>query len=77
MWDASEIQQDFLSAVLDKCLQPATLLKLPSALAQVFLNNVTTDLTSGQYPGLRTAGYRHGPGERCEIFHYALYRGHV
>lgn len=41
-----QIQQDFLSAVLDKCLQPATLLKAP-ALAQVFLNNVTTDLTVG------------------------------
>ena len=41
-----QIQQDFLSAILDKCLQPATLLKAP-ALAQVFLNNVTTDLTVG------------------------------
>lgn len=71
-----QIQQDFLSAILDKCLQPATLLKAP-ALAQVFLNNVTHRPDSGQYPGLRTAGYRHGPGERCEIFHYALYRGHV
>ena len=40
------VQQAFLGAVLDTCLQPATLLKLPS-LAQVFLDNVTTDLSIG------------------------------
>ena len=42
----TEIQRDFLSAVLKKCLEPATLLKAPS-LAQIFLNNVTTDLSIG------------------------------
>ena len=40
------VQQAFLGAVLDTCLQPAVLLKLPS-LAQVFLDNVTTDLSIG------------------------------
>ncbi len=42
----TEVQQEFLAAVLDTCLQPSTLLKLPS-LAQVFLDNVTTDLSVG------------------------------
>lgn len=40
------IQQDFLKAVVKKCLQPATLLKLDS-LVEVFKNNVATDLTVG------------------------------
>ena len=41
-----KVQQAFLSAVLQKCLQPATLLKAP-ALAQIFLDNVETDLSVG------------------------------
>lgn len=41
-----EIQQDFLKAVLKKCMEPATLLKI-SSLSQVFLDNVNTDLTVG------------------------------
>ena len=41
-----QVQQAFLSAVLNKCLQPATLLKAP-ALAQIFLDNVSTDLSIG------------------------------
>ena len=41
-----KVQQAFLSAVLQKCLQPATLLKAP-ALAQIFLDNVETDLSIG------------------------------
>jgi len=41
-----KVQQDFLKAVAKKCLQPATLLKIPS-LAQIFLDNVKTDLTLG------------------------------
>jgi len=40
------IQQDFLKAVVKKCLQPATLLKLDE-LVEVFKNNVATDLTVG------------------------------
>lgn len=40
------IQQDFLKAAAKQCLQPSTLLKAP-ALAQVFMNNVTTDLELG------------------------------
>lgn len=40
------IQQDFLKAVAKQCLQPSTLLKAP-ALAQVFMNNVVTDLEMG------------------------------
>ena len=40
------IQQDFLKAVAKQCLQPSVLLKAP-ALAQVFMNNVTTDLELG------------------------------
>jgi len=40
------IQQDFLKAVVKKCLQPATLLKMDS-LVQVFKDNVATDLTVG------------------------------
>lgn len=41
-----EIQQDFLKAVLKECMDPAVLLKIPT-LAQVFLDNVNTDLTIG------------------------------
>lgn len=40
------IQQDFLKAVVKKCLQPATLLKMDS-LVQVFKDNVATDLSVG------------------------------
>ena len=41
-----KIQQDFLMAVLKECMDPAVLLKIPQ-LAQVFLDNVNTDLTIG------------------------------
>lgn len=41
-----ETQQDFLKAVAAECLKPATLLKAP-ALAEVFMQNVTTDLSLG------------------------------
>lgn len=40
------VQQDFLKALARQCLQPATLLKAP-ALIQVFMNNVSTDLETG------------------------------
>lgn len=40
-----KIQQDFLKVVAKKCLQPATLLKLPE-LSKIFMENVTTDLTT-------------------------------
>ena len=42
----TQIQRDFLSAVLKKCLTPEILLKLP-ALVQIFTENVETDLTVG------------------------------
>ena len=42
----TQIQRDFLTAVLKKCLTPEILLKLP-ALAQIFVDNVNTDLTLG------------------------------
>ena len=41
-----ETQQAFLKAVAAECLKPATLLKAP-ALAEVFMENVTTDLSLG------------------------------
>ena len=41
-----ETQQAFLEAVAAECLKPATLLKAP-ALAEVFMENVTTDLSLG------------------------------
>ena len=40
------IQQDFLKAVVKKCLQPAIILKLTS-LVDIFKENVETDLTVG------------------------------
>lgn len=40
------VQQDFLKAAAKQCLQPSVLLKAP-ALAQVFMNNVVTDLEIG------------------------------
>lgn len=42
----TQIQRDFLTAVLKKCLTPEILLKLPS-LAEIFMDNVNTDLTVG------------------------------
>ena len=42
----TEIQRDFLIAVIKECLQPDVLLKLPT-LAQIFLDNVNTDLSIG------------------------------
>lgn len=42
----TQIQRDFLAAVLKKCLTPEILLKLPS-LVQIFTENVETDLTVG------------------------------
>ena len=42
----TEIQRDFLVAVLKECLQPDILLKLPE-LARIFTENVDTDLTVG------------------------------
>ena len=41
-----ETQQAFLKALPRECLKPATLLKAP-ALAEVFMENVTTDLSLG------------------------------
>jgi len=40
------IQQDFLKAVVKKCLQPSVVLKIP-ALAEIFMDNVRTDLSIG------------------------------
>ena len=42
----TQIQRDFLTAVLKKCLTPEILLKLPT-LVQIFMDNVDTDLTVG------------------------------
>lgn len=42
----TQIQRDFLTAVLKKCLTPEILLKLPS-LVRIFSENVDTDLTVG------------------------------
>lgn len=42
----TQIQRDFLTAVLKKCLTPEILLKVPT-LAQIFMDNVSTDLTLG------------------------------
>lgn len=42
----TEIQRDFLVAVLKECLQPDVLLKLPT-LANIFMENVDTDLSVG------------------------------
>ena len=42
----TEIQRDFMTAVLKKCLTPEILLKLPT-LADIFMDNVDTDLAVG------------------------------
>lgn len=42
----TEIQRDFLTAVLKKCLTPEILLKLPT-LVDIFVDNVDTDLAVG------------------------------
>ena len=42
----TQIQRDFLTAVLKRCLTPEILLKLPT-LVQIFVDNVSTDLTIG------------------------------
>ena len=57
-----QIQQDFLKAVAKKCLQPATFLKIPS-LAEIFANNVTTDLTVGNILAFAQLAYGMNPDE--------------
>lgn len=42
----TKIQRDFMTAVLKKCLTPEILLKLPT-LADIFMDNVETDLSVG------------------------------
>lgn len=42
----TQIQRDFLTATLKKCLTPEILLKLPT-LADIFMDNVNTDLAVG------------------------------
>ena len=42
----TEIQRNFMTAVLKKCLTPEILLKLPT-LVDIFMDNVDTDLTVG------------------------------
>lgn len=54
------IQQDFLRAVVKKCLQPATFLKIP-ALAEIFAENVKTDLTVGNILAFAKAAYGMDP----------------
>ena len=49
-----KIQQDFLKAAAKKCLQPSTFLKLPT-LVDIFVQNVTTDLTVGNILALAEA----------------------
>ena len=44
--ERTQIQRDFLTAVLKKCLTPEILLKLPT-LVDIFVDNVDTDLTVG------------------------------
>ena len=54
------IQQDFLKAVVKKCLQPATFLKIP-ALAEIFAENVKTDLTVGNILAFAKTAYGMDP----------------
>jgi hypothetical protein len=51
-----QIQQSFLKAVAKKCLQPATFLKVPT-LAQIFFDNVQTDLTVGNISAFAQQAY--------------------
>lgn len=50
------IQQNFLKAVVHKCLQPATFLKIP-ALAEIFAENVKTDLSVGNILAFAKSAY--------------------
>ena len=54
------IQQDFLKAVVKKCLQPSTFLKVP-ALAEIFAENVKTDLTVGNILAFAKSAYGMDP----------------
>lgn len=54
------IQQDFLKAVVKKCLQPSTFLKVP-ALAEIFAKNVKTDLTVGNILAFAKSAYGMDP----------------
>ena len=54
------IQQDFLKAVVKKCLQPAIFLKIP-ALAEIFAENVKTDLTVGNILAFAKSAYGMDP----------------
>ncbi len=54
------IQQDFLKAVVKKCLQPTTFLKVP-ALAEIFAENVKTDLSVGNILAFAKTAYGMDP----------------
>ena len=54
------IQQDFLKAVVEKCLQPSIFLKIP-ALAEIFAENVKTDLSVGNILAFAKTAYGMDP----------------
>ena len=55
-----EIQQDFIKAVVDKCLQPGIFFKLPT-LADIFTENVKTDLSVGNILAFAKSAYGMDP----------------
>ena len=72
-----ETQQAFLKAVAAECLKPATLLKAP-ALAEVFMENVTTDLSLGNilaFAQLAAGTPPEPPPWRSRWFHMRAMRG--
>ena len=75
------IQQDFLKAVVKKCLQPATFLKIP-ALAEIFAENVKTDLSVGNILAFAKTAYGMDPGtgvsfQTAPLASDAWYKGHA
>lgn len=61
------IQQDFLKAVVKKCLQPSIVLKLNS-LVEIFKENVETDLTVGNILALAQQAVGMDPDTGVEFF---------
>ena len=73
------IQQDFLKAVVKKCLQPAIFLKIP-ALAEIFADNVKTDLSVGNILAFAKTAYGMDPSagvsfQTAPLSENAWYRG--
>lgn len=65
-----QTQQAFLKAVAAECLKPEILLKVTS-LAEIFMENVSTDLSLGNLLAFAQLAMGDGCGEGHPVYHHA------